>query len=71
MIKIVLVQCKFILVEVLNITINFIPIPLRCFYLNLFGIKIGRHSTIHRRVKLFHIGKFYMGENSTINFGCY
>jgi len=71
MIKNILLQCKFILVEILNFTSSIIPLPLRCYYFGFFGIKIGRSSTIHRKVKFFHVGKFIMGENSTINFGCY
>jgi acetyltransferase-like isoleucine patch superfamily enzyme len=71
MIKIILLQCKFILVEVLNITANLVPLPLRVYYYRLFGIKIGRNSTIHRNAKFFHVGKFKMGDNSTINFGSY
>jgi maltose O-acetyltransferase len=40
-------------------------------YLKIFGIKIKSGSKIHQGVKFFHIGKFSMGKNSTINFGCY
>lgn len=71
MIRNILLQCKFILVQALNSTANFIPLPLRIYYFRLFGMKIGRYSTIHRKVKFFHIGKFSIGQNSTINFGCY
>jgi acetyltransferase-like isoleucine patch superfamily enzyme len=71
MIKNILLQCKFILVEFLNITSDFVPLPLRCYYFRFFGMKIGRYSTIHRKVKFFHAGKFSIGQNSTINFGCY
>lgn len=40
-------------------------------YLRLYGIKIGKNSSIHRHCKFFHIGKFSLGNNSVINFGCY
>lgn len=66
-----LLQCKFFIVEFLNVTYNIIPNPLRCIYLRCFGIKIGNRSCIHRRCKFFHIGRFKMGNSSVINFGCY
>lgn len=67
----ILLQCKFFLVEFLNLTINIIPNPLRKYYLRLFGIKIGESSSIHRRCRFFHIGNLWVGNNTTINFGCY
>ena len=71
MIKSILLQCKFILVAFLNCTYTFIPNPLRKCYLIAFGIKIGRNSCIHRWCKFFHVGKFSIGQNSVVNFGCY
>ena len=71
MIKIALLQCKFILIYFLNISYNIVPNPLRKYYLALFSIKIGKGSSIHRGCKFFHIGKLKIGEKSTINFGCY
>lgn len=71
MIKSILLQCKFILVEWLNCTYTFIPNPLRKLYLRAFGIKIGKDSCIHRWCKFFHVGKFSIGQNSVVNFGCY
>ncbi|MHA8106356.1 acyltransferase [Aquirufa sp. 5-AUSEE-100C1] len=67
----ILLQLKFLVVQFLNSTINLFPVSLRSFYLKLFGIKVYRHSSIHRNVKFFHIGNFKMGKNSTVNFGCY
>ncbi|MDU0808900.1 acyltransferase [Aquirufa regiilacus] len=67
----ILLQLKFLIVQFLNTTINFFPVSLRSFYLKLFGIKVNKHSFIHRNVKFFHVGNFSMGKNSTINFGCY
>lgn len=67
----VILQCKFILVEWINLSLNLVPNPFRKYYLRLFGIKIGKNSYIHRACKFFHIGKFSIGNNSTINFGCY
>lgn len=67
----ILLQGKFILVAWLNISMNVIPNPLRKYYLRLFGIRIGTGSVIHRKCRLFHIGQLSIGNNSTINFGCY
>lgn len=69
--KPILLQCKFLLVEWLNVSYNIIPNPLRKYYLRLFGIKIGRSSFLHRNCKFFHVGKLSTGNNCTINFGCY
>ncbi len=66
-----LLQAKFIVVEILNLTYTIIPNPLRRFYLRLFGIKIGKGSCVHRNCKFFHIGKFSMGKHSVVNFNCY
>lgn len=66
-----LLQGKFILVEILNLTYTIIPNPLRRCYLRLFGIRIGKGSCIHRNCKFFHIGKFTMGTHSVVNFNCY
>lgn len=64
-------QCKFLLVEFLNVTYSIIPNPLRKLYLRFFGIKVEAGSSIHRGCKFFHIGKFSMGVGGVINFGCY
>lgn len=67
----ILLQCKFILVAWLNVTSGILPNPLRKWYLRCFGIKIGKKSSIHRGCRFFHVGKFKMGNDSVINFGCY
>lgn len=67
----ILLQGKFVLVQWLNVTASIIPNPLRKYYLRVFGIRTGRHSHIHRRCKFFHVGKISIGNNSTVNFGCY
>ena len=64
--KIVLLQCKFILVAWLNVTSGLLPNPLRRWYLRCFGIKIGRESSIHRGCKFFHVGKFSMGVGEAV-----
>ncbi len=69
--RILSLQCKFLLVEWLNITYNIVPNPLRKLYLSLFGIRIGSGSCIHRWCKFFHVGKLTIGKNSVVNFGCY
>ena len=37
----ILLQCKFLLVEWLNMTYQLVPNPLRSGYLRLFGIRLG------------------------------
>lgn len=69
--KSILLQSKFLLVAFLNITKDFFPYPLRNLYLLIFGIKVHGTSSIHRQCRFFHIGKFSLGKNSTVNFGCY
>ncbi len=67
--KIILLQCKFLLVQWLNFTYQLVPNPLRNGYLRMFGLKFS--GVIHRGCKFFHLGKFIIGKNSVINFGCY
>ena len=67
----ILLQIKFFLVAFLNLSYNLFPNPIRKFYLRIWGIKIGPHSSIHRFCRFFHVGKFEVGKNSTINFGCF
>lgn len=69
--KVVLLQAKFIVVEILNLTYSAIPNPLRRLYLRMYGIKVDKGSCIHRRCKFFHVGKLSIGKNSVVNFGCY
>ena len=69
--KSILLQCKFLLVEFLNVSYQLIPNPLRNWYLRLFGIRLGGGTSIHRRCKFFHVGKLSVGNNTVINFGCY
>lgn len=71
MIKRILLQLKFFLVAFLNFTKEIFPYPLRNLYLLIFGIKVPLSSSIHRKCKFFHIGKFKIGKNSVVNFGCY
>ena len=71
MIRSILLQCKFFLVEFLNLTYTIIPNPLRKLYLRCFGIRVGAGSSIHRQCKFFHVGKFSMGVGGVINFGCF
>lgn len=70
--KSILLQCKFLLVEFLNISYQLVPNPLRNYYLRMFGIRIwGGKSCIHRGCKFFHVGKLSVGEDTVVNFGCY
>lgn len=61
MIKSILLQCKFLLVEFLNVSYMILPNPFRRYYLRLFGIKIAEGSSIHRKCKFFHVGNLSMG----------
>ncbi len=67
----ILLQCKFLIVAFLNFTKEFFPYPLRNLWLLFFGIRVHATSSIHRQCRFFHIGKFSLGKNSTVNFGCY
>ena len=72
MLKNMLLQCKFLLVEFLNVTYQLVPNPLRNYYLRMFGIRIcGGKSCIRRECKFFHVGKLSVGEDTVVNFGCY
>ena len=71
LIRCFLLQLKFILVAWLNATYSIFPFGLRKLYLRLYGIRLGRKSTIHRKCRFFHIGKVLIGENVVINSGCY
>lgn len=44
---------------------------IRRLILGLFGMSVGRGTTIHRRVKFFDFGKFKIGDCSTINPDCF
>lgn len=71
MVKILLLQCKFLCVAFLSFSYNVVPNPFRKFYLRLFGIKISSGSCIHRFCRFFHVGNISIGKNSCVNFGCY
>lgn len=66
-----LLQIKFIIVAFLNFVKELCPYPLRNLFLLLFGIKIPVTSSIHRKCRFFHLGKFSIGKHSVINSGCY
>lgn len=65
-----LLQCKFFLVAWVNISSQLLPNPFRKWYYALYGLKIGKATYIHRGCRFFHVGKFSIGDNSVINFGC-
>lgn len=46
MMKSILLQCKFLLVEFLNVTYQLVPNPLRNYYLRMFGIRIWGASLV-------------------------
>ena len=43
----ILLQIKFFVVAFLNVTYNFVPNPLRKFYLRLYGIKLGGGQALY------------------------
>ena len=54
MIKNILLQCKFFLVEFLNVTYPLIPNQLRNFYLRMYGIRVyGGHPVYIEDVNSF------------------
>ncbi len=69
--KKILLQIKFLLVQFLNTSVNFVPVFLRRYYLACFGIKLGQGTCIHRGVRFFHIGNLTIGKKSTVNFSAY
>lgn len=69
--KIIILQCKFFLMEWLNISYNLFPSVLSNYYLKLFGIKMGKGCSIHRNCKFFHVGNLSLGNHVVINNGCY
>jgi len=55
-----------------NIIYNLLPFFLiKNLYLRITGIKIGKQSFIHTWVKFTWLGNISIGEDSTINFGCF
>jgi hypothetical protein len=56
--RFILLQIKFLIVAFLNVSLNFVPVFLRVYYLRMYGIKVGRYSFIHRHVRFFHVGLF-------------
>lgn len=69
--KHILLQVKFFLVAFLNYSKELFFYPFRNLYLLVFGIKVPFSSSIHRRCKFFHVGKFKMGKHSVVNSDCY
>ncbi|PZP43133.1 MAG: acyltransferase [Pseudopedobacter saltans] len=67
----ILLQAKFILVAFVNFTYGLFPPIFRRYYLRVYGMKLGKSSTIHRKAVFFHIGNLEIGKNSIVNFGCY
>jgi acetyltransferase-like isoleucine patch superfamily enzyme len=43
----------------------------RRLLLRATGSRVGTKTTVHRNVVFFSFGKFSVGANSTINYGCY
>ena len=64
-------QTKHILVWWLNIIVNSTPFFIGRGLLKFLGNKIGYHTYIHGSVRLFSIRNLQIGNNCTINFGCF
>lgn len=71
MVKKLHLQIFFVLLSIFNlIFILFFPFSVRNLLLRLTGCKIGKDTTIHN-VRFFTFGKLIVGDNCTINSGCY
>lgn len=66
-------QLKYIFIFIFNLIYNLTPFFfLKKLILNIFSIKIGNASSIHIPVKFFsYNGNLTIGNNTTINPGCY
>ena len=64
-------QAKHLLVKCLNIILNFTPFFVGRALLKSLSNKIGDETYIHGKVRLFSIRNLQIGNNCTINFGCY
>jgi acetyltransferase-like isoleucine patch superfamily enzyme len=65
-------QLFFCGVAFFNLFFNLIPFfMVKKFLLRICGVKIGKRSYVHNKVKFFNFGNLIVGDNSTINFGCY
>lgn len=68
MIRKLLIQIKFFIVGLINLTFRIMPFfSLRKILLQLLGSKIGRETYIHRNIRFFDLGKIIVGDNTTIN----
>ncbi|MFA5316009.1 MAG: acyltransferase [Dehalococcoidales bacterium] len=67
-----LLQINFIIISTINFILRMAPFFLtRHVVLRIAGIKIGKGSSVHSKVRVFAFGKMIIGSNSTINRGCY
>jgi acetyltransferase-like isoleucine patch superfamily enzyme len=65
-------QLIFFGVALFNLFFNMIPFfMLKKILLRICGVKIGTRSYVHTKVKFFNFGSLIIGDNSTINSGCY
>jgi len=64
-------QLVLILLQIFNFIYKYIPfLTIKRLLLICAGFKIGEKSYIHN-AKFFHFGRLEVGNNSTINGGCY
>jgi acetyltransferase-like isoleucine patch superfamily enzyme len=71
-IKKIRLQCIYFGVALFNVIFNLTPFfSLKKYVLISAGIKLGKASYIHSKVKFFNTGNLIIGRNTTINFGCY
>lgn len=71
LLKYITIQFFLFLVFLLNFLVNFFPFHFwKKFICFLFGIKIGRHSTLCSRIRFLGIGNCTIGNRSIINQCC-
>ncbi|CAA6696213.1 MULTISPECIES: acyltransferase [unclassified Lentimonas] len=71
-VRTIFIQANFLLIALFNLSFNLLPtFILKRHFLRMFGIGLAKGAVIHRRVKFFSYGNITLGENSTVNPGCY
>jgi acetyltransferase-like isoleucine patch superfamily enzyme len=66
------IQVGLLAIRLYNLVLNLLPgSHIRRFFLNATGSNIGRGTGIHSVLRLTWIGNLHIGQDSTINFGCF
>ena len=69
--KSILLQLNFLFIHIINSLLLVMLYPFSNLLFLLIGIKVPYSSCIHRKVKIFSLGKMKLGKNCVINSGCY